>query len=639
MARTRSATGCLACKTKHKKCDETKPHCLRCLKSRIACPGYTYVQNLHKPSKKLRTVPAPRTVAGRSRTTTHQEAPLVNVEGSEAQPQDQSPIGYELVTSDPSYSAMGSSAVPNAGTLSEAINISNNLTSSPSSSESLQHSSVDFNPSHRPIVNITNPGPDPPFSSTSTAAPTTSGQASLMEALLSLGQPPDPDPPQQCAQPRTRPTTALLLDTSIPVISNRSPDTERQGNSTTHDTYLDVAVSMTRRQPVLDRTAESNALPFVLQSYATWIGRMALEPLHLTHLARDFVLSHFEGGEQSRWIVVLLANIGSRIGSVDPVGATPRHLVSMLQKAVWRRIAAVKSLPSHTEPELVKALDCAIETMLIHVFASPLSEVMTLRQEAAPIFRQLCPEPPGAPIDLHSLLQHPLRCLRHYAEIDLTFSVVSGMPTLFQYQVTIPNSQHSNPDPASQGEDIIQWLHGIPNRLLLSFAKMKSMHQDGLIPDGEMVTSIEQDLQELPSFSGYSSDRFLAIMRCVVQECWRQAAFVYLYMAVCGDPCDTPRVRQAFKRYVKLLQGTKPGRLPDEFLILTLLLISPAAEQKSGRETIRKRILGLYTHSKTLRDNCIGIFVIEDYWARADAEGRPTMWSDVAVSRKRIVGI
>ncbi|KAH7345554.1 hypothetical protein B0J17DRAFT_728701 [Rhizoctonia solani] len=93
----------------------------------------------------------------------------------------------------------------------------------------------------------------------------------------------------------------------------------------------------------------------------------------------------------------------------------------------------------------------------------------------------------------------------------------------------------------------------------------------------------------------------------------------------------------AFKRYVKLLQGTKPGRLPDEFLILTLLLISPAAEQKSDRETIRQRILGLYTRSKAVRDNYIGIFIIEDYWTRADAEGRAITWFDVAVSRKRMM--
>ncbi|KAH7345553.1 hypothetical protein B0J17DRAFT_640281 [Rhizoctonia solani] len=454
----------------------------------------------------------------------------------------------------------------------------------------------------------------------------TSGQASLMEALLSLGQPLDPYSPQQSAQPRTQPTTAMPSDTGPLVVSKCSPLVmENQDDVTAHE----GTVGMICSQPVLDKTAESNALPFVLQSYATWIGRISFEPQHLTRLARDFVLSHFEDGEQSRWIVVLLANIGSRVGSVDLVETKFRYLLTMLPKAVHRRLAAVKSLPSAKQPELIKALNCAIETILIHIYAGPLSEVMALRHEAAPIFRQLCPDPPDAPIDLHSLLHHPLRCLRHYADLDVTFSVVTDMPTLFRYEVAIAESQHSEVYRTSQGDSIIQWRDGMPNQLVLSFAKMKSMHQDGVTPNGETVALLERDIREVPPFSGSSSDRFLAVMRSVVHECWRQAALIYLYMAVCGDPCDTPRVKQAFKRYVKLLQGTKPGRLPDEFLILTLLLISPAAEQQSDRETI----------SKAVRDNYIGIFIIEDYWARADAEGRPTMWFDVAVSRKRVVGL
>ncbi|KAH7345550.1 hypothetical protein B0J17DRAFT_713108 [Rhizoctonia solani] len=641
MAPTRSTTGCLACKTKRKKCDETKPYCLRCQKSRIECPGYIYIQNSNKPHKKLRTLLAPRTVTGQYQAAAHQATPSANAEELEAQLQEQLPLGHELVPSDAAYNVTGSSVALNVGAPSETIDISNNLTSSSSSTGTLQHSSINFNPSHQPEVNIAKPETIPSFPSTSTAAPMTSGQASLLEALFSLGQPPHLDSPQHCAQAITRPTIELLSDMDTSFVSNWPPhDTGRQYDGTSSEGESSWGVAdVICTQPVLDRTVKSNALPFVLQSYVTWISRMALEPLRLTRLARDFVFRHFEGGEQSRWIVVLLANTCSRVGSVYLVETTPSHLLSMLQQAVRRRLAAVKSLPGPKEAELVQALDCAIETLLIHIYASHLSEAMTLRHEAAPIFRQLCSEPPGAPINLNLLLQHPLHCLRHYAEIDITFSVVTDMPTLFRYDVAIADSQHSELYRANQGDGIIQWRIGLPNQLILSFAKMKSMHQDQFTPNGQTVALLERDLRELLPFSGPSSDRFLAVMRSVVQECWRQAAFIYLYMAVCGDPCDTSRVKRAFKRYSRLLRATKPGRLPDEFLILTLLLVSPAAEQKSDRETIRQRILGLYRRSKAVRDSCIGMLVIEDFWARADAEGRPTTWSDVAVSRKRMAGI
>ncbi|KAI1627463.1 hypothetical protein EDD37DRAFT_647138 [Exophiala viscosa] len=34
-------TGCKTCKVRKKKCDETKPHCLRCVKDKFTCDGYT----------------------------------------------------------------------------------------------------------------------------------------------------------------------------------------------------------------------------------------------------------------------------------------------------------------------------------------------------------------------------------------------------------------------------------------------------------------------------------------------------------------------------------------------------------------------------------------------------------------------
>ncbi|KAH7345560.1 hypothetical protein B0J17DRAFT_640301 [Rhizoctonia solani] len=212
------------------------------------------------------------------------------------------------------------------------------------------------------------------------------------------------------------------------------------------------------------------------------------------------------------------------------------------------------------------------------------------------------------------------------------------MPTLFRYEVAISGSQPSHPHQsvsANQGDGIVQWLHGIPNQLILLFAKMISMRADGSALSEETVTSVEQEICKTLPIDSSSSDRFLAVMRLIVQECWRQVALVYLYMAVCGDSSNAPRVQQAFDRFMRLLNGTQPGRLPDEFLTLPLITISPAAQRIRDRQTITQRILGL----RTLRPNNNVTYLIEDYWARADAEGRPIMWSDVAVSRRQVLGV
>ncbi|CAE6404374.1 unnamed protein product [Rhizoctonia solani] len=280
--------------------------------------------------------------------------------------------------------------------------------------------------------------------------------------------------------------------------------------------------------------------------------------------------------------------------------------------------------------------------MVIHFFVSPVNNVVTLRQEAAPIFRQLCPGPSDGAIDLPPLLRHPLVCLRQYAHIDILFSVIMDFPTLFQYDVAGPASPslHLGSQMAEiQGDSCLQWLHGTPDQLTLLFAKMKSMRQNGLTPTTETVASFEDKIHDLQTFSSSSSESLLVIVRFVVQECWRQVAFIYLYMAVCGDGSNSPRVKQAFKDFAKLLQGIKPGRVLDEFLRMIVLLIAPAAHRKRDREIVWRRIIELYTPGRAFQASRNLISVVEDYWGRVDAEGRPIVWSDVAVSRIRILGI
>ncbi|CAE6524843.1 unnamed protein product [Rhizoctonia solani] len=165
------------------------------------------------------------------------------------------------------------------------------------------------------------------------------------------------------------------------------------------------------------------------------------------------------------------------------------------------------------------------------------------------------------------------------------------------------------------------------------------MRENGSTSNEEAIMSLEQDIREILPYIGSSADRFLAIMRSVVQECWRQAAFVYLYMAVCGDPCDTPRVKKAFKRFMNLLNGTKPGRLPDDFLSLPLALVSPVAQRQRDREAIRLRVLEFHRRGQAIRANNHITRLVEDYWARADTERRPITWSDVAVSQRRVLGV
>ncbi|CAE6530284.1 unnamed protein product [Rhizoctonia solani] len=473
-----------------------------------------------------------------------------------------------------------------------------------------------------------------PASSSSTSM--TPGQASLLDALFSLGN----CPPNQSVSYSNITAPANITTSSLSNGSTwPSPDTEEEYSSGEEDPE---GISQIICQPLaLDRNVDSNALPFILQNYATWLARMAYEPLKMAGPVRDFVVKQFVDGSESRCTLTLLANIGGQLGRGVLINGTHLSLISTLQGQVRRRLANVKSIADDEigRRESIKALDATLETAVIHFFTSPTSEWLTLRKEAAPLFRRLCPEPPGSPVNLPSLLHQSDACLRRYVHLDVLSSTLMDIPMLFRYDCTPQNTQPLCETPGDiQTDGGGEWFHGTPERFVVIFGKINAMREDGWIPTPEIIAVFERGIQEFQPTQNNSRDSFLSVIRLVIQECWRQVAYVYLYMGLCRDSSDAPRVKRALKQFIKLLDGTKPGRMPDEFLIMNIILIAPAAQKKRDRETIRKRVQGLRDSGRShgINDN---LNMIENYWARADAEGRAIMWSDIAQARRQVVGL
>ncbi|CAE6504180.1 unnamed protein product [Rhizoctonia solani] len=620
----RSSTGCLTCKCRRKKCDETKPKCLRCQKSGLECSGYTYIQGKNKKVTKPRTLPAPRESKVRVQDTDS---------GTPSSSTDYPALGATHKATESvelSGDLFDFALIPVSFNPLESLG---GLESIPTSTHESTLSEFDFMPSGTIIQNgalrTSSAVLTSPIGSSVTAM--TPGQASLLSALFSLS---DNPPIHQSNSPP-------FADHNTASFSNGptwlSPDPEEEALSAEEEDP--EGVSQIICQPLaLDKNAESNALPFILQGFAAWVVRMAHEPLKMAALSRKFVIRQFEDGQESRYILGLLTNIGAQLGRGGLIDETHLSMVSALQTQVRRRLTNVKIIGDDGigRRELIKALEAALETVIIHFFISPARDWLTLRYESAPLFRRLCPEPPGLPINLPSLLQHSDYCLRRYVHLDILASTMMDIPMLFRYDCT--QNAHFLHEPVEdvQTESGAQWFHGTPERIVAIFAKINAMREDGWIPTPEVISLFEHGIQEFQPTRNNSPDSFLSVTRLVVQECWRQVAYMYLYMGLCGDSSDTPRVKRALKQFMKLLEGTKPGRMPDEFLIMNMMLIAPAAQREREREIIRKRIRGLEGRSRGIKDN---MTMVEDYWARADAERRAIMWSDIAWARKRVVGI
>jgi hypothetical protein len=180
----------------------------------------------------------------------------------------------------------------------------------------------------------------------------------------------------------------------------------------------------------------------------------------------------------------------------------------------------------------------ALQVILIHFYSSPLTTIFKLMQDAAPVFRRACPEPSEQLVNLPNLLQEPGLHRRYFAAIDVALSVTTNRPMLFRYDVTFATEFFHRMSPENLQTDYgVEWVHGIPDQFIILFALINGLREDffGRSVDPECVARIENQVREVkfvPSIS-IGPDPTLRVGRLVVQECWRQAVYLYLYMVSC----------------------------------------------------------------------------------------------------------
>ncbi|CAE6397341.1 unnamed protein product [Rhizoctonia solani] len=602
----RSNTGCLTCKTRRKKCDETKPKCLRCQRLGVECPGYIYVPYKNRRVQKLRTLPAPPRM----------DIPLFR--GSPVEP-------YHGPPSYPYYPSTLSDYTPQypSGTLDFQGELGY-LQSGATTTDNIDISSVDNPMPAGDLAPLTRPDLLD-FNSSQThypmlgdlsrlsspSASMTPGQASLFQDLLSLGYHQDSHPPISSHNSSLPSISPLPTQISLDEISDETEDDDPED-----------AITIISYMPTLDPNVESNTLPFILQNYATWVTRRSFEPLKLTNISRKFVFSHFEASFESRWTLVLLANIGGTIGRTGGLEQTQMPLLSALHDSVYRRITSAGN-----RDESAKALDLALEAIWMHFFVSPIPQAEKLRRAVAPIFRRLHP---GPLVNLDTLKDQPF-CLRFYAYVDILLGGLTGFPMTFRYYASPALEE-------PQFETSAHWIVGVPDRLIVLFARMHALREDGSLPSPELVSELEGVIRRFKPVLSESTNSFLCVTRMMVQECWRQVAYIYLYMGVCGESSEGYHVKRAMKQFMTLVKGTKPGRFPDEYLGITYMMVAPAARLPQDRQILISRLVGQYGRNREsgIADN---LKIIEDYWARAGAEARPVVWSDLIISRIRVVGM
>ncbi|CAE6400786.1 unnamed protein product [Rhizoctonia solani] len=417
----RSTTGCTLCKQKRKKCDEGKPRCQRCTTSGIPC-SYEYIKHQETTTHLIqRTKPAPR---------------------------------------------------PPSESLAKASrNISTTLESATASFP--VHSAPENSP--RFVCPATCRDPNPVLSTEETVG-----------ALAVFAIPPVLDPcfhqisPWDTLSSFFAPEVGFSSDTGVHILDPgieglTQPDDDLAENIKDQDP--EGIRPLLCIVPTMDRNVKENSLPFVLQCYSQWAIMFVFEPLEVVHVMREDAIAHFSS-EDTRLRTILVANAMRMFSSNPQVSPTGMSLVTHLASKVREEVRTFMATPPPSALTLdrknaMHALDNSLEVMTLQINTCSLATCIQLMDDAAPVFRRACSEPPGQPLNLVNILLGPSLNLRHFVSLDIMGGVTNARPTHFKYEVAYSTELCERMFQLQKPHGL-QWLHGLPDQFIMILAWINS---------------------------------------------------------------------------------------------------------------------------------------------------------------------
>ncbi|KAG8741836.1 hypothetical protein FRC11_014598, partial [Ceratobasidium sp. 423] len=441
-----------------KKCDETKPQCLRCTRSGKVCEGYAPLENPDSRGimRRGKVAPGPKS----------SDTPDILEEPSSSNSLDSTNVSDQQGSSDPltlplhrgpSYSQWPSTGTSVSFPLPGAI---------------WNHNAVD--PMFPLVEGLSTGLPAPPFEYLYPGA----------ESDNILPYPPgttnylahqhfeDVNSSQTLLWPNL-PRHRQLVGPGLPY---RPVSELKEGGDPEDDPGAKQEMYTV---PVPDPNTVDNTLPFILQSYARWINLVVFEPEKGMHPMKAGIVYQFMNSPGERTKIILLANAIGSLGTSIKTGPRVASLISILRTQAYQIIDEFKSTQPASEREVdrqnaLKALDLMMEVVLIQRYAYSMLTIVQLMEAASPIFRRACPEPLDQYVNLPGAIMSHAINIRHFATTDVIISITTGRPLMFRYDTTYPPGILE----LIKGGSGMQWLHGVADQYIVILARINVLFED-----------------------------------------------------------------------------------------------------------------------------------------------------------------
>lgn len=334
--------------------------------------------------------------------------------------------------------------------------------------------------------------------------------------------------------------------------------------------------------------------------------------------------------DMMRWSMFL----GAQITQMLLDGKGRKNYVDLIRR-FHRQIVGPSSV-STPDSDIRMRLRVSLDLALYAFMVSDSATCYSLFKSCTPLFLHYATKFPevwsgSSTISLVHALRAPQFEIARFVFWDVVCALLLGIPSVFQYDTASHSSEKSN-------RPALEWVYGCPEEIVILIARInasrgpRSSRNPG--PSPYEWREIEMRLQQWTprlEYVGGEPSHFIA--RFAVQESWRHAVLVYLYMGMCGADSSDRRVEAAVRQIAQLSSTIEEGNPVGLHLFVPCLIAGVASRQEKQRDALRQRVhASKDTSSWVLRGADFAV-VLDHLWHGAARGGRPTRWEDYVQSR------
>ncbi|KAG8777535.1 hypothetical protein FRC12_000322 [Ceratobasidium sp. 428] len=224
--------------------------------------------------------------------------------------------------------------------------------------------------------------------------------------------------------------------------------------------------------------------------------------------------------------------------------------------------------------------------------------------------------------------------IRRFVFYDTMLALVLGLPPLVEYD--------SSEFPIiSELVEPLDGVHGVPIELIVNIVQVNAWRAAHLgVPnaDGWMGLEVRTLTWDPRTEEIQGGDSYEVVTRLAVQESWRHAVLIYIYMGMCGLPSSDFRVQSSVQQIIRLIKLISSASV-DIHLFAPCVVVGVAAQYEHQRATVRDKLESFSGIRVWLCRGTDLVPVLDHLWHGVGRDGGAVTWEDYVRSRNVVLPI